>query len=430
MNLTRVIRSVLVVLLLISCCLLYYSCGVQSQVVLDGSKEFRYVRPEWFGAVNDGTTDCSDALQKMFDYMSKHDIYECRFSSCHFEKGEYYLISRTVRINRPVKIKGRRAYISSRSIIHNGTDPNKWYYNTDGVALDFTGQRGQNAKVTDISFNIKVHAKPLFFNNIENVYVHDCYLSTYTNDELVINQGVKPHWYAVQCYDFENAVFKNIHIDQPAEGKTYNSADGIHLSGRCHDIEINHVYGQAGDDFIALNSNECNAGDIYNITIKNCIIGKDIPSFSGIRVYGCTRLSDLPNTPQLKIYNVNINNCYINTSLAPCVYFTNNNVFREEDKASYKLNISDFTIKNCKLSYHAVKNKNMSAIWMVGAELNNLQLDKLTYVGDNKEEIPLLILERSNELNKVDIKRSHHNINGKGSEKMAIRMGVIEYGRK
>ena len=364
------------IILLLTDILLIIGCSVQRHTTIDNIASYIYVRPEWFGAKNDGITDCTSSIQRMFDYMAKNGVYICKFRKCDFGKGEFYLISNTINIRKPVKIEGRKAYISTKSLINLGNDSKKWFYRSDGIAFNFVGGKENESKLTDICINLKVHAKPFFFDRMKNVYVHDCYVSTYTGDTLV-TKGDHTNWFAFQCIDLIKARFKNVYIDQPTSGLKYNSADGIHLSGGCHDILIENVNGQSGDDFIAMNASENNSGDIYNITINNCQIGKNRVSGAGVRFYGCSRLSIAPGKPQLKIYNVKIENCYINTNLSPCIFFTNNPDWRHTDKNSHKLKISGVYIKNCDLFFKSIKKEAVSTIWIDGVECNELVFNKV-----------------------------------------------------
>lgn len=57
------------------------------------------IYPEWWGAVGDGTTDNTEALQRMFD--STYDVTSGSYRTYHFLEGKY-LINGTVTINPKV----------------------------------------------------------------------------------------------------------------------------------------------------------------------------------------------------------------------------------------------------------------------------------------------------------------------------------------
>lgn len=406
MTIINVFRYILSIFIL--CGIILVGCSTERGVTFNGKWNGKdKIRPEWFGAVNDGQTDCSEAIQKMFDFMASNGAYTCKFEKCDFEKGKFYLISKTINIRKPVRIEGEKAFISSKTIIPYGNDPNHKSFLSDGVAFYFWGDEVENPKITDICINIKVHAKPFFFYKLKNAYIHDCYVSTFTGDTS-ITKGVYTFWYAFQCVNLVNAKFKNVHIDQPTNELDYNSADGIHLSGKCHDVIIDNVYGQSGDDFIAMNTNENISGDIYNITIKNCTIGKDKRSGSGIRFYGCSRLSHVPGKPQLSINNVSIENCFIRSGLSPCIFFTNNPDWKYTDTTSLKLAINDVKIKNCTLDFLSIRKTEVPSVWIDGIECNNLVFDRIRSVVDT-ENMRIVEVKDYNDINSLRVKRSRQN---------------------
>lgn len=369
-----------------------------------GSWNVKQAFPEWFGACNNGIIDCTKPIQAMFDFMEQTDTYKCRFKRCNFREGEYYLISKTIYIRKPVKIDGGKAFISSKSLITWKDDPNHPSYKNNGIALHFVRDKSKSPKLTDICINVKVHAKPFFFSQMTNVIVHDCYVSTYTG-ETNITEGVFTYWFAFQCDELTHATFRNVHIDQPTKpinNTDYNSSDGIHLSGGCHDILIDNVYGQAGDDFIAMNTNENHSGDIYNIEIKNCDIGMKEESVSGIRFYGCSRLSHAEGKPQLQIRNVSIKNCRIKTSASPCIFFTNNPVWKKYDPASKRLYGNNIVIKDCKLLTQS-KCDNRIAIWLGGLECDNIRFENVKTIDINQENVHFLGVSGLNDLKLLTI---------------------------
>jgi len=389
----------------IGCCS-FFGCSVQKTANLERPERFKYVRPEWFGGKNDGQTDCTQAIQKMFDYMAANGIYVCKFSPCDFQKGEFYLISKTINVRKPVKIEGRNAFVSSRTIIPYGNNPEHPNYLDNGIAFHFHADKSETPRMTDISINVKVHAKPFFFSQLKNAYIHDCNVSTFTGDTTV-TKGLYTYWFAFQCDELSNARFKNVHIDQPTAGKKYNSADGIHLSGGCHDIVIENCYGQAGDDFIAMNTNENHSGNIWNVKIKNCTIGKDRISSSGIRFYGCSQRSHADGKPQLSIYNITIENCYIRAALSPCIFFTNAPDWKYTDYQSLKLKVRDVAISNCTLIFESLRGTEVPSVWVDGSEFCNVTFDKINSTVDC--DIDFVEVKDFNEIRSMRIDRSRQN---------------------
>ena len=74
----------------------------------------------------------------------------------------------------------------------------------------------------------------MFFNNMESLTLCDM---TFANTA----------GFAVQIGDVRNGVFENIGFES-----CY--ADGLHINGRTENIYIHHVFGEVGDDLVALNA--------------------------------------------------------------------------------------------------------------------------------------------------------------------------------
>jgi len=74
----------------------------------------------------------------------------------------------------------------------------------------------------------------MLFNNMEGLTLRDM---TFANTA----------GFAVQVGDLENGVFENIGFES-----CY--ADGLHINGRTENVYIHHVFGEVGDDLVALNA--------------------------------------------------------------------------------------------------------------------------------------------------------------------------------
>lgn len=234
---------------------------VLSFVINISANASQSIAPQKYGAVADGKTDCTDALQRMFKTMKEKNIRTAVFPS-----GKY-LISDQIVIDFPCKIVGKGATIISKDTL-------KSRY----AFLFSKSERGvfvENNKCTDIFLNFKVHGIPVAYHGFNNVYMHDCTISTYTLETDYYK--TTKFWFAIDCSRFYDGRFRNIRFEQPVNYRRnqFNSADGIHINGQCHDIKIIKCYGHCGDDFIALNANERTPGDIYNIKINHCCIGSD-----------------------------------------------------------------------------------------------------------------------------------------------------------
>lgn len=114
-------------------------------------------------------------------------------------------------------------------------------------------------------------------------------------------------WWGINLLYVEKAKISNINIDAM---NNMRNQDGIDLRIGCHDIIIENIWGQAGDDLIALSgfwggresdtyAVEGKSRDIHDIIIKN-VIGTSAD---------CTVIA-LRNTDGVKLYNVTIDSIY------------------------------------------------------------------------------------------------------------------------
>lgn len=306
-----------------------------------------HIVPQNFGAIADGNNDCTEALRMMFKAMKEKGIY-----TVVFPKGSY-LISGQVVIDFPCRIIGKEATIISKDTLRSR------------YAFMFSmSQKGTfvaNNKRTDISLNFKVHAIPIAFHGFNNVYMHDCTISTYTSEKDYYK--TTKFWFAIDCSRFYDGKFSNIRFEQPVNYKKnqFNSADGLHINGQCHDIIVDKCSGHCGDDFVALNANERTPGDIYNIRIKNCYISSDTLSKNGIRIYGASK------TKQLTIKNVVIEKCTIKCDNSPCIYITNAASGLYDDK-NKKLRVRNLVVRDCEFyaPRYEMKSQNHPSIIRLG----------------------------------------------------------------
>ena len=118
--------------------------GALDRYVLDIPTEPRqWVRPEEFGAVADGLTDDSVAIQNAIDFAINYDLGEVRFEA------KTYLINSTVTVTDTVTLKG---------VTSNKTGVNETKFTRTGTdeILSVAGTSGNNifrARVEDIWFN-------------------------------------------------------------------------------------------------------------------------------------------------------------------------------------------------------------------------------------------------------------------------------------
>lgn len=317
-----------------------------------------YVTPVQYGALPDGKTDCTESIQRMLHDMKKKKIFKAKFPA------GYYLISDGFKIDFPCSITGTNA-----TVITQDTLGCKYAFN---YSLSKKGDFVPNKKKTELSLNFKIHGVPVAFHGYNKIYMHDCNVSTFTGTDIYYKNT--KFWFAINCDRMYDAHFKNIHFDQPVNYRKnqFNSADGLHITGLCHNIIIDHLTGACGDDFIALNANEDTPGDIYNVIIRNCIMG-DTLTKNGIRIYGTARGNDCA------ISNILIEKCTIRSDNSPCIYFTNsaNGVFNKEASL---LKVENILVRKCKLyapKYELASGDHPSIIRIAGVKGNNIKFEKI-----------------------------------------------------
>ncbi len=135
---------------------------------------------------------------------------------------------------------------------------------------------------------------PILLHNIRNFVI----------DNITIKN---PRWWAINLYYAEKGRISNINID--AQNNMRNQ-DGIDLRIGCHDIIIENIFGQSGDDLIALSGfwggRECKVWsvegkdrDIHDVVIQN-VVGTSAE---------CTLIA-MRNNDGVKLYNVTIDGVY------------------------------------------------------------------------------------------------------------------------
>lgn len=135
---------------------------------------------------------------------------------------------------------------------------------------------------------------PILLHNIRNFVI----------DNITIKNQ---RWWGINLYYAEKGKISNINLD--AQNNMRNQ-DGIDLRIGCHDIVIENIFGQSGDDLIALSGfwggRECKVWgieekdrDIHDIVIKN-VIGTSAE---------CTLVA-MRNNDGVKLYNITVDGAY------------------------------------------------------------------------------------------------------------------------
>lgn len=367
--------------------ILYYIVLLFVFPFLTGACSKQYLTPQQYGAVADGNSDCTEQIRTMLQDMKRKNIPYAKFPA-----GKY-LVSDGFTIDFPCRIIGRKA-----TIITNDTLKGKYAIK---YTLSERGDTSPNEKKTELCLNFKVHGVPVAFHGYNNVYMHDCTVSTFTGTDTYYKNT--KFWFAIDCDRFYNAAFKRIHFDQPVNYKKnqFNSADGLHITGLCHDILIENCDGHTGDDFIALNANEGTPGNIYNITIRKCDIGSDAISKNGIRVYG------MSSRMRLKISNLLIEKSKIACINSPCVYFTNN-ANTSYSPEHYNLQLDNVRIKNCLFTcpeYELATQQHPSSIRFAGVDANDICIENVKAIANTDSLSYFINVFEQNQIENLMVKK-------------------------
>lgn len=124
------------------------------------------IYPEWWGAVGDGETDNTEALQRMFD--ATYDVTTGSYRTYHFLEGKY-LINGTVTIN-PVAVPGHFGIQTAPTLIGSGMGSVTPYLgigttfikNTTGPAFVIAG--AYDAATDSFKVDSPHHANPKYFS--------------------------------------------------------------------------------------------------------------------------------------------------------------------------------------------------------------------------------------------------------------------------
>lgn len=217
------------------------------------------------------TRECShgiiwtDALQQA---LLEHEIVEIPS-----EKAPYY-IDRTVIIPSGRRIEAWRAVLcltpECRTVMlrnehtHDGThapidtaDRDRNISISGGCFAETQSARkgyGESGRYSEEDGGFFGVSTCMLFNNIDGLTLENV---TFRNTA----------GFALQLGDAENAVFDNIWFDRCF-------ADGLHINGGCENILARNIYGEVGDDLVALNAydwqnSSVNFGAIRNVLCEN-----------------------------------------------------------------------------------------------------------------------------------------------------------------
>jgi len=138
------------------------------------------------------------------------------------------------------------------------------------------------------------------------IYLHN--VEDFSIENITI---VNQRWWAIDMLGCAFGLLENIHFMLTRHSidsrETWRNQDGIDLRIGCHDITIRDIYGETGDDLIALTGLPSGHDGTYRVKDKPI----DIHDVVIENVRGITSMCSLVrllNHGRCKLYNININN--------------------------------------------------------------------------------------------------------------------------
>jgi hypothetical protein len=176
-------------------------------------------------------------------------------------------------------------------------------------------------------------------NSGNNTNCHGVLFANCTNILLESMNIMQASWFAST---YSNCQFIKVRGCQFISAGTLH--DGVHIDGKCEDINISDCYFSTGDDAIALNAPEGYGGDISRVTVTNCIFDG---SLSVMRIYTSLDVAAMPTNNVHKVRNVAVSNCTGRVSnLCISLGITNGGLSSTLDGDQ----IQDLSISNCTFS--------------------------------------------------------------------------------
>lgn len=295
-----------------------YTATVQALIEELRNKMRWYVTPEEFGAVGDGVTDDTEAVQRALTH--EYVI---------FKNGTTYATTDVLTVNaHKCTLIGNNATIKATL-----SEPQQGYVNMNR-ALSFI--RSDDVNVYDL--NIESNYIGTFFSGCKNFAVKN---GTYKTNRYGIavsgESGILSENFII-----ENVIFDN----DPTEVES----DGVHLDGGTRNGVLRNLCGHTGDDFIAFNVVEgymdgtIENREISNISVENVTLEYNgVKSSIGIRFYGYGT-----NT----IHDVSFNNCKFvmqdgTQYKTPIVRFLPSGGYGSAALSSATLTVERITFNNC-----------------------------------------------------------------------------------
>ena len=295
----------------------YFTEEEKAEFVSEVAEEFAYVTPQMFGAVADGSTDDTKAIQNAFDSLIDG-------GTIYFPKGKY-IVQHSATANGgdyvAVLCEGKQGitvvFENGTTIKHNLTDKGRYtmfrFVDCNDIEIRGGVIEGERNEHPDVVTGYG--SKGLHIRNCENVYIHDMEIWNIFGDSIGLSGTTK------QCENIlvENCTIHNCYRNGIGVGGVKN---GIIRNCRIYNISGNSP--QAGIDIEAEygHNNE-------NITVDGCHIHDCVENtiaFSSnsydLKVRDC--LLDGDTQGQTTSDNIEI----VNTTITGTVNARNNNVLR------------------------------------------------------------------------------------------------------
>lgn len=212
----------------------------KSRTTLDKDVEY-YVTPEMFGAIGDGATDDSDAIQKAIDYAADNNLI-VKFSRAS------YKITKAINIKNNTVIHGNMATIKNDGWFTS-------FVGSKGVVVDIRDLQFEGAADMRITDNIAIKGS-FFYSNFDNIKITGFY------------RGIDLSGADVQGSLVENK-FTNITVFKCKQGLKLGDNDG---NARGTDGFLENVVVWCEDSEYAIQLNTGSGWRVNNVHVYGTVI--------------------------------------------------------------------------------------------------------------------------------------------------------------
>ena len=261
-----------------------------------------------------GVTD-SESIQKAVDLAAKTGTFKVVIPRINARTGEAeWIIDKTVRLPSEMTVVLDNCFMtmaddvvggffcSDNLFTERGTDPEERMHaitiRGEGTAILDGGKPTALNESTQKDLGVPVRLNtPIFFMNVEGFKVENI---------SITNQ----RYWGMRFQFCSKGIIRDIFFSVNQDRR---NQDGINLRNGCHDILIENIHGQTGDDMIALSAIDTDKPVGFNIDYPTIVRGFDwdihdvtIRNISGAAVRH--PLVALRNHNGAKLYNINIEN--------------------------------------------------------------------------------------------------------------------------